>query len=175
MRFEQFASQLEAQTGFHFYFDPKAVDSLFVTVQVQAQPVRAVLAQALQGTTFHFAIDDENRVFVTQGGHQSGVARANFTRPVRPMRPWPRPTRMPPPNPSAARAYVSASEYKVYEIGAPGSGAAARPRWPATSATLKTGEPVIGASIYSESPNIGASTDQFGAYSRSRCPRAATT
>lgn len=60
--FEQFASQVEAQTNVRFYFDPKTVDSLFVTLQVQQQPVREVLQQALQNTKFHFAIDDENRV-----------------------------------------------------------------------------------------------------------------
>jgi len=162
VRFEQFAQQLEAQTNYRFYFDPKAVDSLFVTVQAQGQPLRVVLQQALEKTNFRFAIDDENRVFVSSGAGinpylpgeffdtraASGVAQQDEE----------------PVQATGRSRYVSASEYKVYEIGAANSGA--------TRATLaghirdqKTGEPVIGASIYSESPNIGASTDQFGSYS----------
>ena len=46
--FGQFVSQIEAQTGLRFYYDPAAVDSLFVTVQAQGQPVATVLEQALQ-------------------------------------------------------------------------------------------------------------------------------
>ncbi len=65
VRFEQFVSQVEAQTNYRFYYDPVTVDSLFVTVQAQAQPLQAVLYQALQATDFRFAIDDENRVFVS--------------------------------------------------------------------------------------------------------------
>ncbi|MDB5235609.1 MAG: hypothetical protein JWR44_2602, partial [Hymenobacter sp.] len=161
--FEQFVSQVEAQTPYRFYFDPKTVDSLFVTLQVQGQPVRAVLQQALQGTTFRYAIDDENRVFVSSGvainpdlpydffqPKAAGESVAQADEPVA--------------GPTGRSRYVSASEYKVYDIGAGGS--------PGSRATLaghirdaKTGEPAIGASIYSEAPNVGASTDQFGSFS----------
>lgn len=56
--FVEFARQVEAQTPVHFYFDPQAVDSLFVTLRVQAQPVGVVLERALAGTPFHYVIDD---------------------------------------------------------------------------------------------------------------------
>ncbi len=159
--FAQFASQVEAQTGVRFYFDPRAVDSLFVTATVQAQPVRAVLYQVLLNTDFRFALDAENRVFVTSGTGISPALPADF------FDPRGAGGAVPADEPVAVEStgrsrYVSASEYQVYTIGAGGSG----------SVTLaghlrdqKTGEPVIGASIYSEAPNIGASTDQFGAYS----------
>ena len=65
--FEQFATQLEAQTATRIYFDPAAVDSLFVTLQVQQQPLRSVLQQALQNTLFRFAIDEDSHVFITKG------------------------------------------------------------------------------------------------------------
>ena len=67
--------------------------------------------------------------------------------------------------PTGRSHLVSASEYKVYEIGAAGSAAGGRATLAGHIRDQKTGEPVIGASIYSESPNIGASTDQFGFYS----------
>jgi hypothetical protein len=162
--FEQFASQLEAQTNFRFYFDPKEVDSLFVTLRVQEQPVRAVLEQALQNTAFHFAIDDENRVFVSSGVAITPALPPDFFQPAAPKATITA-VDAPVATGSAGRSrYVSASEAKVYEIGTASNGSG--------KATLaghirdqKSGEPVIGASIYSESPNIGATTDQLGYFS----------
>ena len=52
----------------------------------------------------------------------------------------------------------------VYDIGT-GGGAGGRATLAGHIRDQKTGEPVIGASIYSESPNIGASTDAFGFFS----------
>ena len=163
LRFEQFASQLEAQTNYRFYFDPKAVDSLFVTVQAQAQPLRAVLAKALQHTPFHVAIDEENRVFIS-AALISAALPDNFYSPKATEAAVAPADEDAGATPAGRSRYVSASEYKVYEIGAPGSGGG--------KATLaghireqKSGEPVIGASIYSEAPNVGASTDQFGYFS----------
>ena len=162
--FEQFVSQLEGQTNFRFYFDPKVVDSLFVTLQVQEQPVRTVLQQALQNTAFHFAIDDENRVFVSKGAVIDPALPDDFFQPKAATAAVPPVGEPVAAGPAGRSRLVSASEYKVYEVGAGGS--------TGTRATLaghirdqKTGEPVIGASIYAESPNIGASTDQFGYYS----------
>jgi hypothetical protein len=105
--FEQFARQLEAQAPpVHLYFDPKAVDSLFVTLQVQAQPLRTVLEQALQKTAFHFVIDDEGRVLVASGPLDATLPDSFLRPPAWPMaKPptWPMPTR-PAPRPPAARA-----------------------------------------------------------------------
>ena len=164
--FAQFASQLEAQTALRFYFDPAAVDSLFVTVQAQAQPVATVLQQALQNTAFHFTLDGEGRAFVYPGAAIEPALAADFFRPqaAQGEAALARPDDEEPTGPVGRSRYVSASEYKVYEIGAA--------RGPGGKATLaghirdqKSGEPVVGASIYAESPNVGASTDQFGSYS----------
>ncbi|SFQ27615.1 TonB-dependent receptor [Hymenobacter arizonensis] len=159
--FEQFASQVEAQTGFRFFFDPKAVDSLYVTLQVQDQPVRAVLELALQNAPFRFVIDDENRVFVTSGVGINPALPGEFYQP-KPDGPV-TPQIEEPVGPVVRSRYISVSEAKLYEIGVPGS--SGRVTLAGHIRELKSGEPVIGASIYSESPNVGASTDQFGYYS----------
>ncbi|MCC3154098.1 TonB-dependent receptor [Hymenobacter sp. BT770] len=164
MRFEQFVSQLEAQTNYRFYFDSKAVDSLFVTLQVQNQPVRAVLEQALQNTAFHFAIDDENRVFVSSAGIINPALPGDFFQPKAATATVVQAEEPVAAGPTGRSRLVSASEYKVYEVGAGGE-AGSKATLAGHIRDQKTGEPVIGASIYSESPNIGASTDQFGYYS----------
>ncbi|AIZ62930.1 TonB-dependent receptor [Hymenobacter sp. DG25B] len=163
--FEQFARQLESQAEVRFYFDPATVDSLFVTLHVQNQPVRKALEQALQNTPFRFAMDSENRVFITAGATIDPNLPGNFFTPeaagaVAAMAEAPE-ERV---TTNSQTTTVRSAEGRVYEIGARGSGSGK-----ATLAghirELESGEPVIGATIYTESPSIGTSTDQFGYYS----------
>ena len=166
--FEQFARQLEAQTAVRFYFDPAAVDSLFVTLQVHNQPLSAVLQQALQNTTFHFALDDENRVFVTAGVALAPGLPGSFFRPATAngTADLARADSLAAATPVGRSRYVSAAEYQIHEFGAEGSmGTGGRATLAGHIRDQKSGEPVIGASIYAESPNVGTSTDQFGYYS----------
>ncbi|WP_324673144.1 TonB-dependent receptor [Hymenobacter sp. GOD-10R] len=165
--FEQFATQVEAQTKLHFYFNPAAVDSLFITLQVQDTPVRTALERALQNTAFHFAIDDENRVFVTQGLTLDPALSDSFFNTekagniVATRRDEARPTS----TGSLSRSrYVREAEAKLYEIGA-GEARGGKATLAGHIRDLKSGEPVVGATIYSEAPSIGTSTDQFGYYS----------
>ena len=162
LRFEEFARQVEAQAPVHFYFDPQAVDSLFVTLQVQAQPVRVVLAQALANTRFHFVVDDENRVIVTSGPVLSTTLPSSFFRAATDADALAVADEAT--TPAARSRLVSVSEARVYTIGA-GGGTSSRATLAGRIRDNKSGEPVIGASIYSESTKIGASTDQFGAFS----------
>ncbi|HEX8348728.1 MAG TPA: TonB-dependent receptor [Hymenobacter sp.] len=164
--FEEFASQVESQTTLHFYFDPAAVDSLFITLQVQDTPVSTVLERALQNTAFHFVIDEDNRVFITSGitlepslsddffrsetaGSVAATTRRDEAKPV---------------NVPGRSRYVREAEAKVYELGT-GSAVGGKATLAGHIRELKSGEPVIGATIYSEAPSVGTSTDQFGYYS----------
>jgi hypothetical protein len=161
--FAQFASQLEAQTDYRFFFDPQSVDSLRVTVQVQNQPIRAVLYQALQNTNFRFGVDEQRRVFVSRGAAINPALPPDFFQPRGGAAVVPdfeeEPVKV------AGRSHlVSVAEYQVHEIGLAG-GAGGQATLAGHIRDSKTGEPVVGASIYSEQPNIGASTDQFGFYS----------
>ncbi|MBO0358298.1 TonB-dependent receptor [Hymenobacter sp. BT186] len=164
--FGQFVALLEARSEYRFYFDPQAVDSLYVTLLVQDQPVRSVLERAFQNTPYRFAIDDERRVFVTAGVELDPVLPPRFFRPAgsSDVAAAPRPAEAVPTTAPGRSRYVREAEYKVYEIGNGGSGSGK-----ATLAghirELKSGEPVIGATIYTEAPAVGTSTDQFGYYS----------
>ncbi|RYU79587.1 TonB-dependent receptor [Hymenobacter persicinus] len=166
--FGQFVREIERTTSYRFYYDPATVDSLKVTYRGSQVALEAVLEQVLAATPVKFAIDARNRVFLTakkpilpelapsffEPGAATGVVIADADTP----------------DPAAANdqnRFLSKSELKVYKVGtANGSGK--------TRATLgghlrdsKTGEPVVGAAVYIESPAIGATTDQFGYYSLS--------
>lgn len=66
--FEEFAQAVEAQTGYRFYFDAAAVDSLSVTLEAKEQPLPTVLSQLFQNTDLQFAIDDRGQVFISKAG-----------------------------------------------------------------------------------------------------------
>jgi hypothetical protein len=161
--FEQFARQLEAQTNYRFYFDPRSVDSLRITVRVQNQPVQAVLYQALLGSNYRFGVDAQRRVFVSSGTAINPALPEDFFQPQGTSALADLPDDEPVAPPTGRSHLISAAEYKVYTIGT--GSASGRATLAGHLRDQKTGEPVIGASIYDEALNVGASTDQFGAYS----------
>ncbi|WP_114782425.1 TonB-dependent receptor [Botryobacter ruber] len=164
LAFEEFVREVEARSGYKFYFDPAAVDSVRVTVQVTNKPLEDVLAALFRNTGIRFAIDAQQRVFITKGKQLQLALPENFFEPT----------------PAGAEAMVAgaeqsddqgskraASEIKLYEIGD-------RRNNPSGKATISgylraagTGEPIFGASVYIESPLIGTTTDQSGYYTLS--------
>ncbi|RSK30254.1 TonB-dependent receptor [Hymenobacter metallilatus] len=160
--FEEFARAVEAQTRFRFYFNPAAVDSVTITVQAEQKPLRAVLEQALRNTPLRFAVDAHNRVFVTRGVTITPELADSFFQPEQrnALLPQPDPNDQ---DPGSTRIRsVSAAASKLYEIGT--SSATGKATLSGRIREAKTGEPVVGATVYIESPSIGTSTDQFGSY-----------
>src|SRR6185369_10520850 len=80
---EQFVSELEKQTGLHFYYDPSFLDSINITLSVTAQPIEKVLDLAFTGSNFNYLIDD-GEVYITKG-IKLGVA--HIAKPVPQNRP----------------------------------------------------------------------------------------
>ncbi|MFD1467692.1 TonB-dependent receptor domain-containing protein [Hymenobacter caeli] len=162
---EAFARRLEAQTPYRFFFDSVAVRGVLLTVQAQGQPLASVLQQALAPTALRFAIDEEHNVFITAGTAVStallesyfrgapGAAAAGNAPAAGPVGPA---------APAAARGTDSPA--RLYEIGAAGAAGTGRATLAGHVREAKSGEPVLGAAVYIESPAIGASTDQFGYY-----------
>ncbi|MHA6249850.1 carboxypeptidase-like regulatory domain-containing protein [Pontibacter sp. CAU 1760] len=162
--FEEFARQVEAQTPHRFYFDAAAVDSLRITLDVKEQPLAAVLGNILAGTDLKFAIDASYHVFITRGGELSVQLPEGFfdaeppvAQPAAMLADW-----QPEGNTGAKKA---GSELKLYEIGVKKEGAAGKANLAGHLRDAKTGEPIIGAAVYIESPSIGTTSDQYGYYS----------
>lgn len=164
VRFEFFASELESQTGCHFYFDPHQTDSVIISYTAAAEPLDSVLQHALQNTSFHYSIDDNNNVFITKNGSiQTSLPDNFFTRKVSKDSAL---TLHDDNLPAANKRIRSAEENKLYDIGIRSNGVA---QGNATIAgyirDARTGEPVIGANIYTDDRKIGTTSDQFGYYS----------
>lgn len=165
--FGQFVQYVELETDYYFYYDPAQTDSLLVNLRVQEEKLPAVLRQLFNNTSFRFAIDDQQRVYVTTERQVRTQLPPNFFNQ----------------NPAAdSVAYDAAvldylgntkqeklqasAENKLYKIGAEtaqiGTGNASIAGHIRNAAS---GEPIIGAVIYIENPRIGVAADQFGYYS----------
>ena len=66
MKLEQFAEAIEAQSDYKFYFKTSETDSIVLDFSVQDQPLPVILNMALAHTDFHYAIDDDHNVFITE-------------------------------------------------------------------------------------------------------------
>ncbi|NDK56758.1 TonB-dependent receptor [Pontibacter fetidus] len=167
MPFPQFIRELESKVPYTFYYDPATTDSLTIDVQVNGSPLSQVLEQALQGTGLRFAISAQKQVFITkdkaimahlpEGFFLDGNsgAKQNPTQPTQERYLAQEPVKK-----------KAVSEVKLYEIGTAGN--VSKPGMANLAGTLreaKTGEPIIGAYIYIESPTIGTASDQYGYYS----------
>lgn len=162
--FPAFIKSLEAKVPYTFYFDPAIADSLTVTLQANAKPLSQVLTQALQGTELRFSISEQKQVFITPQKAIMASLPDDFFQNGRSN---------PDPSLIASDVYLpqqqtrkkAASEVKLYEIGAQGNSKGGYANLAGTLRDSKTGEPIIGAYIYIESPTIGTASDQYGYYS----------
>ncbi|GAB3971589.1 carboxypeptidase-like regulatory domain-containing protein [Spirosoma terrae] len=161
LRFEQFVRQIESSTPYRFFYNPSDVDSLLVNLQADQQPIRSVLRQLFEGTRYFYAVDRQQRIYITfdQPIHTDlpvGYFRGGGTAPTD----------------STANAYLTLGKAKrvepdkVYDIGRrtnpirPGRSTIA-----GSIRNVASGEPVVGAAVYIENPRMGTVTDQFGYYS----------
>jgi len=166
--FGQFVTDLEAKTGYHFYYNQAQVDSLKITIRADEQPLETILQMAFEKTGFHYAIAPP-KIFITKGREiETGLAVGFFS-------PVPANTAAAAANPATnvvadftdkEKAIPQATtENKLYEIGLKTNDIKAG------NATIsgylrdvKSGEAIVGASIYVESNKTGINTDQFGYY-----------
>jgi len=165
---ERFVSELEKQTGLHFYFDPALVDSVQINLTVTAQPLDKVIAQAFAGTDFNYYVDDEN-VYITKGV-KLGVARPTKPSQINPIKQITGDsivTKQKTKTPLLKNLHPAVVPDKLIEIGTRGPNDQKSNR--ATVAgyvtDIKTGEPVSGASISVEALRTGVVTDQYGYFS----------
>lgn len=160
--FDAFVQTVEDQTSYRFFYDPATVDSLEVNLQVQKQPLEKVLQQVLAGTALKFAISGTNQVFITKGSPiQVALPDGFFERRAPEAVQY-----VAPPLAQAGKQSKkkAASELKLYEIGVRRENPTGKASLAGYLRDAKTGEALIGASVYIESPLIGTTSDQYGYY-----------
>lgn len=161
--FSEFVSTVEAQTNCKFWYDSTETDSLRITINVSGMGLPSILEKAFEGSSFHFAIDARNQVYITRRFIVSTRLPEHFFNPIASSSPL---TVVNNDEPVLQTRLKSVADNKLYEIGAKGN------RDGKTSATIagyvrdaKSGESIIAASVALDSPATGVNTDQYGYYS----------
>ncbi|TLV00602.1 TonB-dependent receptor [Dyadobacter luticola] len=163
-RFGEFVKQVEEQTGYFFYYDATRFDSLTLDLNIKDLTIREALDQVFRGSDFEYAIDGQKRIYITEGQRIITQLTPGLFEPDRA-------------GDNDTIAYVgpendlkekllSTAESKVHEIGirkykiTPGNSTIT-----GYVRNAITGEPVIGAAVFINSPSIGVTTDALGFYS----------
>lgn len=162
-RFDDFVKQVESQTGYYFYYEKSRFDSLTLDLNAKDLSIREVLDQVFKGSEFEYAIDAQKRIYITHGqriitqltpglfdpdraGDNDSIAYVG-------------------PESDLKEKLLSTAESKIHDIGIK------KHRITPGNSTITgyvrnavTGEPVIGAAVFINSPSIGVTTDALGLY-----------
>jgi hypothetical protein len=165
--FLQFVQEIEHITLCRFYFNAAETDSLRITVKAENASLNELLQNAFRGTGFQFAVDAQNRVFISRKLQlQTSLPPGFFDRkkgnndsvPDIPVIVT---------GTQVEKDKLKASlEVKLFEIGTRSNTLAKG------SATItgyirdiKNGEAISGASVFVDTPAIKTVSDQFGYFS----------
>ena len=167
VNFEQFVKAIEAKTAYHFYYNPKQVDSLTVTLQAENQTLPSLLDKLFANTDFNYAIDAHHNVFITYGWIIQAELPADFFDRQQEEREG-----------EAGKEIVvdyfeenqkaeklANQDNKLYPIGTktntiqPG-----KAKITGRVLDALTGEPIAGANVIIENPFTGVSSDPLGYY-----------
>jgi hypothetical protein len=163
LNFSQFADKIENNYPYHFYFDKTETDSITINIVASNFTIQQLLDSVLKNTTFHFAVDSLHRIFITN----KLIVQTNF----------PSGYFSPVQNIDSALAENAAEETqepkeklrvsienKLLYIGS-GTNNQGNATIAGYVRDLKSGEAIIGASVYVDTPRVGVNTDQYGYYS----------
>jgi hypothetical protein len=167
MRFETFTRLIESNSNYFFYYDTSQTNKVFVTIHAKGQSLEGILQKVLANSDLHFAIDEDNHVFITGGFAIQTELPADFLNKHQARTDTARAPQIElTGNPSVKQKTKIAVENKLFEIGdksvenVPG-----RATISGYIRDAKSGEPVIGASILNLEQHTGVITDQYGYYS----------
>ena len=161
LKFADFVIQIEKSTDYHFYYNPTWTDSLTVNLSVLRRTVPEILDEVFQNAELRFAVDQNHVIYISLGqslmtelpfdffgeGEQMGN-RKNIDQEYSPY-----------------EEIEKTKEEKLYTIGFKNANSKTTANIAGYVRNVKSGEGVIGASIYIATPLIGVASDQFGYFS----------
>jgi hypothetical protein len=162
--FDAFAKSVEQQTNYKFFYDHNWTDSLVINVNANNDPVEKVLEQVFAGTELHYSIYNGD-VYVIKDRQVLTSLPIDFFNESQT---------------AASQQQEQSFDYSDYEkqeqlrkrveeklipIGTKTNNLQGTAVLTGSVRDTKSGEVIIGASVYIESPMIGVSTDQLGRFS----------
>jgi hypothetical protein len=164
LSFAQFVQTIESQTNYHFYYNPQFTDSLSINIEAQGKSLSDILNQVLAGTDLHYTIAPDNNVYITKEREILKDLPYNFFDTEKNV-----------PDREAITFDYSVYEKKekkrkqvetrLYSIGVKTNNLQGKATIAGYVRDGASGEPVIGAAVFTEDPMVGVATDQYGYYS----------
>ncbi len=160
MTFLQFVEEIEQRSDYHFFFHPTWVDSLLVNINVSNKTMDETLDEVLRETDLKYTVTLNHKVYLTLRQPIVTQLPIDFFD-----------TDITPDSTEKKANYVRIEESekaKIEEIIVIGiKGANNKPTGSIAGyvRNIKSGEPVIGATIMIDEPLIGTATDPSGYYS----------
>ncbi len=166
MKASEFIASLEANTGYRYYYDTTAFDSVRVDLTIQNQPLDQVLQTAFEGTDYSITIY-KGAVFILKtaplvtrlpegfftGGTGADSGASRYATVVSFLE-------------DDTKSQMATLENKLFEIGVRTrqieAGVA---KMAGYIRDVTTGEPIPGASLFVEKLKISVTSDRFGYYS----------
>lgn len=158
---EKLLLALEKQSGYHFYYDSTQLDTAKISLSIKDQPLPAVLDLIFLNTGIGYSIDNHRNIFISKGLLVQTTLPASFyaipdgkkdSLKINTINI----------NDPADKVQVATQDNKLYVIGTKTADVSGKSTVAGYIRDAKTGEPVIGASVYIQNPSIGVSTDQYG-------------
>ncbi len=160
LRFDEFVIQIEKNTDYHFYYNPAWTDSLTVNLSVIRKTVPDILDEIFQSTDLRYAVDKNHVIYISLGqslmtdlpfdffGEGEQGTRKNNEQEYSPY-----------------EEIEKTKEEKLYTIGFKNANSKTTANIAGYIRNAKSGEGVIGASVFIENPLVGVASDQFGYFS----------
>ncbi len=162
----QFVSDIESKSSYHFFYDVTQFDSLKITLQVVDKPIETVLDMAFKNTGFNYSIAD-NAVFLTKGRALRADLAVGYTT-ITSAQPAQTNTVVDYTDDKDKKVPDATTENKLYEIGTrTNSIKEGKALLSGYIRNIKSGEAVVGASIYVASTKTGVASDAFGYFTLS--------
>jgi len=160
LKFEEFVNQIEKSTDYRFYYNKIWTDSLTVNLSVLRKTVPEILDEIFLGTELRHAIDNNHYIYVSLGQSMAIELPFDFfgEGEIKGQRT----------NTQEYTIYEEvdkAKEEKLFTIGLKNANSKTTANIAGYVRNLKSGEPVIGASVFIENPLIGVASDPFGYFS----------
>ena len=161
---QQLLGEMEKQTGYSFYFDSTQLDTVKLDIDLKELTLDSALALVLKNSSLYYAIDSKNQVFVSKGLRVEPRLPDDYFGTVNKSITQLDTDTLPVDFEKAGNQNIQSTlENKLWVIGQKtGSSPGGLVTVAGYVRDAKSGEPVIGASVYIENPRIGVATDQFG-------------
>ena len=161
---------IEKQTGYRFFYDTAVLDTNKIDIHVTGQAWDGVLTQLFNGTDLSFSLDSHGRVFIVKGeAIATDLPPGFFDRNAAGMVASAEGDTVRDYLEEAGKKPISTLENKLFVIGdkTPGPPQKGIANLVGYVRDARTGEPVVGASVYIDNPRIGANSDRYGYFSLS--------